>query len=84
MRFQMSLLEFLSYCSKSCKLSYLHTLDSHEKSRVLRALQKISPEDASLTERNDALDDYLTGQPPQPTARAARERLISCLGRSLE
>ena len=50
MRFQMSLLEFLSYCSKSCKLSDLHTLDSHEKSRVLRALQKISPEDASLTE----------------------------------
>lgn len=83
MRFQMSLLEFLSYCSKSCKLSDLHPLDSHEKSRVLRALQKISPEDASLMEWNDALY-YLTGQPPQPTARAARERLISCLGRSLE
>ena len=83
MRFQMSLLEFLSYCSKSCKLSDLHTLDSHEKSRVLRALQKLSPEDASSPEWNDALD-YLTGQPPQPTARAARERLISCLGRYLE
>lgn len=83
MRFQMSLLEFLSYCSKSCKLSDLHTLDSHEKSRILRALQKISPEDATLKEWNDALD-YITGQPPQPTARTARERLIGCLSRSLE
>ena len=78
MRFQMSLLEYLSYRSQSDKLSDLHALNGPEISRVLQALERISPEDVSLREWNDALA-YLTGDPSQATCETARERLILSL-----
>ena len=59
-------------------LDYLHGLDDLEGIRLLRAVEKLPPEAASLEEWNDALL-YLTQAPPEKTVQAARARLICLL-----
>jgi hypothetical protein len=62
-------------------LSDLHHMTRLERSRLVHALEQMAPEDASLKDWNDALD-YLTGAPAEPTAAAARIRLIEGLSGS--
>lgn len=78
---QMSLLDCLAYCAGCTMLSNLHHITRLERSRMLRALKQMTPEDASLKDWNDALV-YLTGAAAEPTASAARIRLIEGLSGS--
>ena len=59
-------------------LSDLHWLDDIQRLRLSHKLEKLPPDAASLFEWNDALG-YLTRQPPEETAQAARGRLIRML-----
>ena len=75
---RLSLLDYLG-CRMGCvSLSDLHTLDRGQKLRLLYEVERLEPEDASLREWNDALA-YLTGQPPEADAEAAREKIRSYL-----
>ena len=51
-----------------------------EAYHLARELEQLPPEAATLQEWNDALD-YLIHAPPEETAQAARERLLSALAR---
>lgn len=62
-------------------LSELHQANRLERGRLARALEEVAPEDVPLRDWNDALD-YLTGAPAEPTAAAARIRLIEGLSGS--
>ena len=48
------------------------------RARLVRALERVPPDAAELREWNDALA-YLSAEPSQETAQAARERLIQSL-----
>lgn len=78
MRVQMSLLEYLSYRCKPAILSDLHDMGELERNRLARAIGLIQAGDVPLGDWNDALL-YLSNGPPQPTAEAARERLMDYL-----
>lgn len=78
---QMSLLDCLAYCVGCTMLSDLHHMTRLERSRLVHALEQMAPEDASLKDWNDALV-YLTGASAEPTAAAARARLINSLSGS--
>ena len=59
-------------------LSDLRFLDGVQQVRLVRALKKIGPEEASLAEWNDALQ-YLINEPPRQTPEDAKARLIDSL-----
>lgn len=83
MRVQMSLLEYLLYCSRPHILSDLHAIDGSERMRIVRALERVAPEDVPLEEWNDALG-YLAGGLPELTAQAAKEQLIHLLSQTCD
>lgn len=78
---QISLLDFLADCAGYTMLSELHQANRLERGRLACALEEIAPEDVPLRDWNDALD-YLAGAPAEPTAAAARARLMECLRQS--
>lgn len=59
-------------------LSDLRFLDGIQQVRLVRALKKIGPEEASLAEWNDALQ-YLINEPPRQTPEDTKARLIDSL-----
>ena len=71
----LSLLDFLAHQVGS---TYLSDLPRMSGARLVRELEQIPAEAASLRDWNDALD-YLTGAPPEDTAQAAKERLVHLL-----
>lgn len=73
-----SLLEIMQARMNCEYLSDLHQLSDVDRKRLSREWEKIRPEDASLREWNDALA-YLSNNPPEQSAEAARERLIQSL-----
>lgn len=75
---EVSLLEVMQARMNCEYLSDLHQLSAVDRKRLSREWGKIRPEDASLREWNDALV-YLSNNPPEQTAEAARERLIQSL-----
>lgn len=72
------LLEFLAYKAGCDYLSDLPRVTGWRRIKTRRALEQIPPEAAELREWNDALN-YLAQAPPEETAQAARERLLSAL-----
>ena len=74
------LLEFLQYKAGCTYLSDLRRLDGWQRARLARVLEQVPAEAADLQTWNDALN-YLAQAPPEETAHAARERLISRLMR---
>ncbi len=59
-------------------LSDIKYLDELDRKRLAHILERIPPDAATLKEWNDALQ-YLTKQPPEKSAEAAREQLIQSL-----
>ena len=80
MVFKMDLLDALSIRAGCACLSDLHALNEWQRGRLARELANIPADAADLKEWNDALQ-YLSRDPPQDTAEAARERLIQSLSR---
>lgn len=78
MNVQMSLLDYLMYQVRPHILSDLHTLNELERSRLIRALERLKPEERALKEWNDALD-YLVQAPPEQSALQAKQRLLLLL-----
>lgn len=76
------LLDFLAYQARCEYLSDLPHATGWQRVRMVRALEKIPPEAASLHDWNDALD-YLVQAPPEETAQAAREQLLAMLAERL-
>ena len=78
MQVHMSLVDYLFYRLGCAFLSDLHYLTGTEREKLCGVLRGISPDAASLQEWNDALG-YLTNAAPEPTASAAKERLLDLL-----
>lgn len=75
------MLPLLDYLAREAGCVYLSDLPRAgraERERAFHALERVPPEEVSLREWNDALN-YLAQAPPEQTARAARERLLSVL-----
>lgn len=72
------LLEYLSYRAGCAYLSDLKYIDSWQKARLARVLEKIPVGAVDLRTWNDALA-YLAQAPPANTAEDARARLIAAL-----
>ena len=72
------LLDFLAYKAGGEYLSNLPYASGGQKMRLIRTLEQIPAEAASLREWNDALD-YLAQAPSEQTAETARARLIAAL-----
>lgn len=75
-----SLLEFMAVQAGCAYLSDLPRISGRQRAKARQALEQLPPEAATLQEWNDALD-YLIHAPPEETAQAARERLLSALAR---
>lgn len=82
MTMDIPLLDVLSMKAGCEYLSDLRALDAGRRGRLARVLEQISARSADLREWNDALL-YLSREPPQETAEAARERLIFTLSDKL-
>ena len=80
MTLDVPLLDTLSMKAGCEYLSDLCYLDAWQRGRLARVLERISAHSADLKEWNDALL-YLSREPPQGTAEAARARLIQVLSR---
>ena len=78
MHLSVPLLEYLLYRAKGIPLSELQHLNIRERTRLLRTLEEICPEDIPLGEWNDALE-YLCHAPGKEDSRAAKARLIELL-----
>ena len=78
MQVHMSLVDYLFYRLGCAFLSDLRYLTGTEREKLCGVLRGISPDAASLQEWNDALG-YLTNAAPEPTASAAKERLLDLL-----
>ena len=75
---EMDLLD-LCACRLGCQyLSDLRGLQGWQRAQLAGVLRDVAAWEAPLREWNDALD-YLTGAPPENTAQAAKERLVSLL-----
>jgi recombinational DNA repair ATPase RecF len=71
-----SLLDALAGCVQCAYLSDLRHMDHLQRQRVVRELESIRSDTASLREWNDALQ-YLTSSQPMETREEARSRLLS-------
>lgn len=78
MTLEIPLLDALSIQADCMYLSDLHYLDKWQRMRLVRTLEQVPADAASLEEWNNALQ-YLAQQPPEETAAAAREQLIQSL-----
>nr|WP_317400878.1 hypothetical protein [uncultured Gemmiger sp.] len=72
------LLEMLCAFMECDYLSDLRFLSRGQRRRLAGKLERLPVQEEDLREWNDALE-YLTQSPPQPTARAARDRLVQQL-----
>lgn len=70
-----SLLESLSFLMGCEYLSDLRFLPSGQRRQLAKELARLPVQEEDRCEWNDALQ-YLTEEPPQPTARAARDLLV--------
>ena len=73
-----SLLDLLSIQMGCMYLSDLRFLSPEQRRYLARRLELLIPRQEDIREWNDALD-YLTGAPPEHTARAAKDRLVHLL-----
>ena len=72
------LLEFLAYKAGCPYLSDLRFLSPEQRRYLAQSLERLTPRKEDTWEWNDALD-YLTGEPPEDTAQAAKDRLVHLL-----
>lgn len=75
---EQSLLDLLSIQMGCMYLSDLRFLSPEQRRYLAQSLERLTPREEDAREWNDALD-YLTGAPPEDTAQAAKERLVSLL-----
>ena len=73
-----SLLDLLSIQMGCMYLSDLRFLSPEQRRYLAQRLDRLTPRQEDIREWNDALD-YLTGEPPEDTAQAAKERLVHLL-----
>lgn len=73
-----SLLDLLSIQMGCMYLSDLRFLSPEQRRYLAQSLERLTPRKEDIREWNDALD-YLTGAPPEHTARAAKDRLVHLL-----
>lgn len=79
-RLHWSLLDYLVYQAERPCLSDLRNLTGFHRTRLLRAVEALRPEDASVQEWNETLT-YLNPQAKlAPSAAQAREALLAWLG----
>ena len=76
------LLDFLAYKAGCAYLSDLPRATGWQRARLMRALENIPADAASLHDWNDALD-YLTQASPASTTQEARARLMAALSNPL-
>ena len=75
---EQSLLDLLSIQMGCMYLSDLRFLSPEQRRYLVQKLDRLTPRQEDIREWNDALD-YLTGAPPEHTARAAKDRLVHLL-----
>lgn len=75
---EQSLLDLLSIQMGCMYLSDLRFLSPEQRRYLAQRLDRLTPRQEDIREWNDALD-YLTGAPPEDTARAAKDRLVHLL-----
>ena len=75
---EQSLLDLLSIQMGCMYLSDLRFLSLEQRRYLAQKLDWLTPREEDIREWNDALE-YLTGAPPEDTARAAKERLVHLL-----
>ena len=75
---EQSLLDLLSIQMGCMYLSDLRFLSPEQRRYLAQRLDRLTPRQEDIREWNDALD-YLTGEPPEDTAQAAKERLVHLL-----
>ena len=73
-----SLLDLLSIQMSCMYLSDLRFLPPEQRRYLAQRLDRLTPRQEDIREWNDALE-YLTGAPPEDTARAAKDRLVHLL-----
>ena len=78
MMVEQSLLDLLAIQMGYMYLSDLRFLSPEQRRYLARRLELRIPRQEDIREWNDALD-YLTGAPPEHTARAAKDRLVHLL-----
>ncbi len=76
-----ALLDLLSLRMGCAYLSDLRYLGGARREKLAGEVERLPAREEDLREWNDALA-YLTEAPPEPTARAAKERLIFLLTHS--
>ena len=72
------LLQALARMTGCMYLSDLRFLSPEQRRYLAQKLERMTPREEDVWEWNDALD-YLTGAPPEHTARAAKDRLVHLL-----
>ena len=75
---EQSLLDLLAIQMRCEYLSDLHYLTGEQRRYLAAKLERLTPREGDLRDWNDALE-YLTGAPPEPTARRAKARLVALL-----
>ena len=75
---EQSLLDVLSIQMGCMYLSDLRFLSPEQRRYLAQRLDRLTPRQEDIREWNDALD-YLTGEPPEDTAQAAKDRLVHLL-----
>ena len=75
---EQSLLDLLSIQMGCMYLSDLRFLSPEQRRYLAQRLDRLAPRQEDIREWNDALN-YLTGAPPEDTARAAKDRLVHLL-----
>lgn len=75
---EQSLLDLLSIQMGCMYLSDLRFLSLEQRRYLAQRLDRLTPRQEDIREWNDALD-YLTGEPPEDTAQAAKDRLVHLL-----
>ena len=75
---EQSLLDLLSIQMGCMYLSDLRFLSPEQRRYLAQRLDRLTPRQEDIREWNDALE-YLTGAPPEDTARAAKDRLVHLL-----
>ena len=75
---EQSLLDLLSIQMGCMYLSDLRFLSPEQRRYLAQRLDRLTPRQEDIREWNDTLD-YLTGAPPEDTARATKDRLVHLL-----
>lgn len=78
MMVEQSLLDLMSIQMGCMYLSDLRFLSQEQRRYLAQKLDRLTPREENVREWNDALS-YLTNAPPETSAQAAKERLISLL-----